>query len=130
MPIIQEQPVIVEPVIQKEIVPRVHVVPDPDDSVPVRISEIKLQTAETTEFPIDLPQVRFVTIEQIIPTDENPIDIPQVQFVAISQNVPTKEHPIQIPQLQFIHIKQNIPTNEHPISLPTVTYVELDQVDI
>ena len=96
---------------------------------PVEIKQVSLPPAETNEISIELPQVHFVAIEQVVATEETPISIPQVHFIAIDQIVPTKEYPIELPQVHFIHIKQEVPTYEVPIDLPQVFYIELDQTE-
>lgn len=58
------------------IVEEVIVLPPPVEEVPVEVKQIELEPAETTEGPIDIPQIRYITIEQIVPTEEGPIDIP------------------------------------------------------
>jgi hypothetical protein len=58
-----QHPVIVEPVVHKEVVNRVHVLPPPMEEKPVEIKQIKLETPETYENPIDLPQLTYVSVE-------------------------------------------------------------------
>jgi len=75
-PIIHEQSIIIEPILETEVLERIHHLPDPDSMVPVRVSEVKLDNPETYEVPLNIPQVRFIAIEQHVETHEEPIELP------------------------------------------------------
>ena len=69
-------PLIMEPIVEREIVDRVHVIPKPMDNPPVEIKEVHIRDAEMREEPFNIPQVHFISIEQVVDTFENPIEIP------------------------------------------------------
>lgn len=52
-PVIVNQPHIVKPIIEHDVVDRLHVIPKPmDDSAPVEIKEVHMTKSETIDHPI------------------------------------------------------------------------------
>ena len=74
--LIIERPVFIEPIVEFEVVEVIHVLPPPVEEKKIEIKQIELEPAETTEGNINLPQLHYIAIEQIVPTEESPIDIP------------------------------------------------------
>jgi hypothetical protein len=97
----------------------------------------KILIAPTMEVGIKIPQVRYVTIQQvqtgtfewpiirraqIFPqkTLEKTVEIPQLGFVDLCQDHPTNETAVSIPQVHTVFIEQIVKTNECTVSIPIV----------
>lgn len=97
----------------------------------------KVLIAPTMEIGIKIPQVRYVTIQQVqtgtfewpivrraqvFPqkTLEKTVEIPQLGFVELCQDHPTNETAVSIPQVHTVFIEQIVKTNECTVSIPQV----------
>ena len=97
----------------------------------------KILIAPTMEVGIKIPQVRYVTIQQVqtgtfewpivrraqvFPqkTLEKTVEIPQLGFVDLCQDHPTNETAVSIPQVHTVFVEQIVKTNECTVSIPQV----------
>ena len=78
---------------------------------------------DTSEHPIEVPQIHFIHIKQYMETTEHKIEVPQAHYVDLVQ---TDQGEFTLPMKRPVMRLQGM-TMEHHIDLPVVKYVELAQ---